>query len=213
MLAMTNTCIGLKENVLKQRTTESRQQVTGSSETAIVHQAPGLPRLGTAKRVDLLGDLRLRAFLAQASEVPVVPEETLLGPTTRCHVPVADDAGAPIAAHVAPANLAFFGPRHGVTELPEIRRCVEPIRLSLHAKDTILKADSDASPLLVRIPASSDASLDGPNTRPRHNIRQHHRQGQELTPPDGPFRWVSVVLDTVACQNIRIMHSVSDSEV
>ena len=97
-------------------------------------------KLSTAwrgKRGDLLWDLRLRAFLAQASEVPVVSEEALLGPATRCHVPLADDAVAPKTAHVAPAELALFGPRYGVSELPESCRSVEPIQLSLHAKPTI----------------------------------------------------------------------------
>ena len=105
---------------------------------------PSLPRLGAAKRGDLLRDLRLRGFPVQASEVSVVPEEALVGPATRCRVPRADDAVAPKTAHVAPAELAWFGPRYGVSELPEICRCVEPMQLSLHTKPTILQVDSDA---------------------------------------------------------------------
>ena len=98
---------------------------------------PSLPRLGAAKRGDLLRDLRLRGFLVQASEAPVVPEEALVGTATRCHVLLADDAVAPKTAHVAPAELALFGPQYGVSELPESCRNVEPNQLSLHAKPSI----------------------------------------------------------------------------
>ena len=119
-------------NVGRQAHHERRRR---RSEASFPHKAPN-QRRGRLQRADLLRNLRLCAIFAQPSEIPVISEKTRLGPATRCHVSAANDARAPITAHVLPTNLTWLRTgRHRVSELHEIW-CSRPLKMQLHAKNT-----------------------------------------------------------------------------